>query len=93
MTLYHVVVCNDINTEIFTCEERELRDILVYFILDKYDEYDEINPVLDQRILRAYDDLPIKQVIERASSAPISRSTKTYIGAIIEGGSMVFSNI
>ena len=91
MTEYHVIICNDYDynyrTEIVTYKERELRNILVYFILDKYDDYENNKPPLDERILHVYDDLPIKEVIERAKS--VSDKNKTYIGAIIEGGSMI----
>lgn len=91
MSQYHIVLCDNISTEIFTCCERVLRDILVYFILDKYEEYEE--EVLDPCVLHAYDNYEIKDLITRAEQNNTRNTEKTYIGAVICGGDKLYSNM
>jgi len=91
--VYHVILAEPESPEYFTCDERELRDILVYFILDKYEDYDK--NVLDECVLRVYDDVDIKTMIERASkrgSKDVSYD-KTYIVAVINGGETIYSHV
>ena len=89
--VYHLIMADAEIPEYFTCEERELRDILVYFILDKYEEYDK--SVLDECVLRAYDNIDIKTMIQRATAKKDIQYDKTYIVAVICGGETVYSHV